>query len=113
MHPHRIVAAVTLALGASVPVVAGAAVATAQVAPAPMAAMTVSRTGTFEKLLSMSSFELKVGMKSYAVKTNAMTHITDNGMKERLSSLKKGETLTVKGELEMGTILATSVVVGR
>jgi hypothetical protein len=107
----------TVAIALSTPAVAAFAVpvsGVAQAAPVPaaMAHMTVTKMGTFEKLLSMSSFTFKVGMKTYTVKVNAMTHITHNGMKEKLSALKKGQSLTVKGTLEMATIMASSVTVG-
>ena len=69
----------------------------------------VTKTGTFEKLLSSTSFKMSVDMKSYVVKTNSMTHITLNSMKTKLSALKMGDSVTVKGELEMGAIIATSV----
>jgi hypothetical protein len=72
----------------------------------------VTKTGTFEKLLSSTSFRMSVDMKSYVVKTNSMTHVTLNSMKSKLSALKMGDSVTVKGELEMGAILATSVHVG-
>jgi hypothetical protein len=55
---------------------------------------------------------MSVDMKSYVVKTNSMTHVTLNSMKSKLSALKMGDSVTVKGELEMGAILATSVHVG-
>jgi hypothetical protein len=55
---------------------------------------------------------MSVGMKSYEVKTNAMTHVTLGSMKAKLSALKKGDTVKVKGELEMGAIIATSVAAG-
>jgi hypothetical protein len=72
----------------------------------------VTKTGTFEKLLSSTSFRMSVDMKSYVVKTNSMTQVTLNSMKTKLSALKTGDSGTVKGELEMGAILATSVHVG-
>ena len=75
------------------------------------AMMTVTKTGTFEKWTSKTSFEIKAGMKLYAVKVNDMTHITENGMKEMLSSLKTGYVIKVRGKLEMGTVLATSIVI--
>ncbi len=42
-------------------------------------------------------------MKSYTVKTNDMTQVTLGSKKVKLASLKKGDHVTVKGELEMGT----------
>jgi hypothetical protein len=33
-------------------------------------------------------------------------------MKAKLSALKKGDTVKVKGQLEMGAIIATSVAAG-
>jgi hypothetical protein len=77
---------------------------------APMGELT--KTGTFEKLLSSTSFKMSVGMKPYIVKTNAMTHISVDSMHAKLSAFKKGDTVTVKGVLHMGTILATTVVSG-
>lgn len=74
--------------------------------------MQVTKMGTFEKLLSVTSFKMSVGMKSYVVKTNAMTHVTFGSMKARLPTLEKGDTVTVKGELKMGVIIATSVAAG-
>jgi hypothetical protein len=54
----------------------------------------VTKMGTFEKLLSSSSFKMSVDMKFYVVKTNDMTHITLNSMKTKLSSLKTGDSVT-------------------
>jgi len=100
-----------LALGISSTVaVAAPAADAAGMHSAPMGQVT--KTGTFEKLLSSTSFKMSVDMKSYVVKTNAMTHVTLNSMKSKLSALKMGDSVTVKGQLEMGTILATSVHVG-
>jgi Cu/Ag efflux protein CusF len=76
------------------------------------AAMQVAKSGTFEKTISASAFKMTVGMKSYEVKTDAMTHVMADGKSAKLSALKKGDHVTVKGELEMGSIVATSVVAG-
>jgi hypothetical protein len=76
------------------------------------AAMQVTKAGTFEKTISANSFKMAVGMKTYEVKTNAMTHVKADGKTVKLASLKKGDHVTVKGELEMGDIVATSVVAG-
>jgi len=38
-----------------------------------------------------------------------MTHVTIDSKASKVSALKKGETVTVKGEIEMETITATSV----
>jgi Domain of unknown function (DUF5666) len=100
--------ALALGLSSTVAVVAAPA-SQAQVANA---AMQVTKTGTFEKAISASAFKMAVGMKSYEVKTDAMTHVTADGKAVKLSSLKKGDHVAVKGELEMGSIVATSVVAG-
>jgi len=76
------------------------------------AAMQVTKSGTFEKTISSSAFKMAVGMKTYEVKTDAMTHVMADGKSAKLTSLKKGDHVTVKGELEMGSIVATSVVAG-
>jgi len=76
------------------------------------AAMQVTKSGTFEKAISATNFKMSVGMKSYEVKTDAMTHVTFGGKSVKVSSLKKGDTVTVKGEVEMGAIVATSVMAG-
>jgi len=44
------------------------------------------------------------------VKTDDMTHVKIDSKVSKVSALKKGETVTVKGEIEMDTITATSVV---
>jgi Cu/Ag efflux protein CusF len=113
MHKKRSVRAVpfALALGlASMVSVVAVPVSQAQVVA--NAAMQVTKAGTFEKAVSASAFKMAVGMKSYEVKTDAMTHVTADGKSVKLSSLKKGDHVTVKGELEMGSIVATSVVAG-
>jgi hypothetical protein len=112
MHPRNALRAVpfALALGLSGTVVVIAApVSQAQVANA---AMQVTKAGTFEKAISATAFKMAVAMKSYEVKTDAMTHITADGKSVKLGSLKKGEHVTVKGELEMGSIVATNVMAG-
>jgi hypothetical protein len=102
----------TLALGVSSTLGAVAAPASQATALHSSAMMQVTKVGTFEKLLSSTSFKISVDMKSYVVKTNSMTHITLNSMKAKLSSLRQGDTVTVKGVLEMGAIIATSVQAG-
>jgi hypothetical protein len=99
--------ALALGISSTVAAVAVPAADAAGMHSAPMAQVT--KTGTFEKLLSSTSFKMSVDMKSYVVKTNSMTHITLNSMKTKLSALKMGDSVTVKGELEMGAIIATSV----
>jgi hypothetical protein len=102
----------TLALGVSSTLAAITAPASQATALHSSAMMEVTKMGTFEKLLSSTSFTMSVGMKPYVVKTNAMTQVTLGSMKAKLSSLKKGDTVRVKGELEMGAIIATSVAAG-
>jgi hypothetical protein len=99
-----------LALGLS----SAAAVVAAPVSQAEVmnAAMQVTKAGTFEKAVSATAFKMEVGMKSYEVKTDSMTHVTADGKSVKISTLKKGDHVTVKGELEMGSIVATSVVAG-
>lgn len=69
----------------------------------------VTKTGHFEKLLSSTSFKLSVGMESYIVKADAMTHVTLDSMKVQLSKLHKDDTVKVKGVLKMGVITAASI----
>jgi hypothetical protein len=111
MKLTRIAAVLPLALALSTQFVPGTA-PVASAATAHMAAMTVTKTGTFEKLVTGKSFLMKVGMHSYTVKVTDMTHVTVDAMKSKISALKKGQKVTVKGELEMGTIVATSVTAG-
>jgi hypothetical protein len=85
-------------------------------APAGATAMApVTVTGKVVKIISTvagsSSFEITVGMKHYVVKCNAMTRIKLDDMTVKMSKLKLGDTVTVKGPLEMGAILATSIVI--
>jgi hypothetical protein len=106
---------ITFALALGISSVIGTAVipAASQAAVVHTAMMDrVNKMGTFDKLLSRTSFKMSVGMKSFIVKTSAMTHVTLGSKAVKLSSLKMGDSVTVKGELEMGTIIATSVVVG-
>jgi hypothetical protein len=73
-------------------------------------AMTATKTGKIAKFTSSSAFTITVSGKTYVVKTNDMTHVTIDSKASKVSALKKGETVTVKGEIEMETITATSVV---
>jgi hypothetical protein len=73
-------------------------------------AMTVTKTGKIAKFTSASAFTITVSGKTYVVKTNDMTHVKVDSKASKVSALKKGETVTVKGEIEMETITATSVV---
>ncbi len=112
MHTRKLLRAVPFAIAiglSSTAAFVGAPASQAQVANA---AMQVTRAGTFEKAISATAFKMAVGMKSYEVKTDAMTHVTADGKSVKLTSLKKGDHVTVKGELEMGSIVATSVVAG-
>lgn len=107
--------AVALGLSSTVGAIAAPASDATSLQPAAAmhsTAMEVTKTGTFVKLLSMTTFRMTVDMKPYVVKVDAMTHITLGGMKTHLATLKKGDTVTVKGVLEMGTILATTVKAG-
>jgi len=107
---HLRAALATLALagaGATVMLEAGAATLAAASTMAP-----VTVHGTLVKVLGMSSFTMKAGAKHYTVKVDAMTHIKLDGKTVKLSHLRPGDTVVVKGPLEMGTITATSVVAG-
>ena len=79
-------------------------------AAAAHAAMTATKTGKIAKFTSSSAFTITVSGKNYVVKTNGMTHVTIDSKASKVSALKKGETVTVKGEIEMETITATNVV---
>lgn len=74
------------------------------------AAMTTTKTGKIAKFTSSSAFTITVGHKIYVVKTNDMTHVRVGSKVSKVSALKKHETVTVKGDIEMETISATSVV---
>lgn len=73
-------------------------------------AMTATKTGKIVKFTSASAFTITVSGKTFVVKTNDMTHVTIHSKASKVSALKKGETVTVKGEIEMETITATTVV---
>ena len=72
-------------------------------------AMKVTEKGKITAVMGMSEFKMAVGMHKYTVKVGAMTHITVDAKAAKFNALKKGDTVTVKGELEMGLIEATSV----
>lgn len=112
MRTKRSLRAVPFVLALGLSSTVAVAVAPAGQAEVANAAMQVTKAGTFEKAISASAFKMAVGMKSYEVKTDAMTHVTADGKGVKLSSLKKGDHVTVKGELEMGSIVATSVMAG-
>ena len=112
MHTRKLFRAVPFALALGISSTAVVVAAPASQAQVANAAMQVTKAGTFEKTISATAFKMAVGMKSYEVKTDAMTHVTADGKSVKLASLKKGDHVTVKGELEMGSIVATSVVAG-
>jgi hypothetical protein len=68
--------ALALGISSTVTAVAAPAADAAGMHSAPMGQVT--KKGTFEKLLSSTSFRMSVDMKSYVVKTNSMTHVTLN-----------------------------------
>src|ERR1700684_85823 len=72
--------------------------------------MTTTKTGKIAKFTSSSAFTITVSGKTYVVKTNDMTHVSIDSKASKVSALKKGETVTVKGDIEMETVTATSVV---
>ena len=72
--------------------------------------MTTTKTGKIAKFTSKSAFTITVSGKTYVVKTDDMTHVTIHSKASKVSALKKGETVTVKGDIEMETITATTVV---
>jgi hypothetical protein len=112
MHKTKLFLPVSFALALGLSSAATVVIAPASQAQVANVAMQVTKAGTFEKTISTSAFKMAVGMKTYEVKTNAMTHVKADGRTLKLASLKKGDHVTVKGELEMGDIVATSVVVG-
>jgi hypothetical protein len=103
-----------LILVASIGVGAGAAsVAAAEAGGAAVhrSMAPVTKMGKLAKIDSKTTFTLDVGMHHYVVKVDDMTHIKLDNKDVALSKLKVGDTLTVRGPLEMGTIDATSVSV--
>jgi hypothetical protein len=112
MITARLVRAVSVAVALSTSSMLAFATAPDSQAQAVQAPMQVTKSGTFEKATSATAFKMSVGMKSYQVKTDAMTHVTFGGKNVKVSTLKKGDTVTVKGQLEMGSIVATSVMAG-
>ncbi len=88
-------------------VLAGSAAASASPAHA---ATSATKTGKIAKFTSMTAFTITVSGKTYVVKTNDMTHVTIDAKSSKIGALKKGDTVTVKGDIEMDTITATSVV---
>jgi hypothetical protein len=95
----------------------GVGAASASVAPAGATAThhsmaPVTKMGKLAKIDSKTTFTLEVGAHHYVVKVDDMTHIKLDNKNVALSKLKVGDTLTVKGPLEMDTIDATSVTVG-
>jgi cytochrome c-type biogenesis protein CcmE len=110
MLGNKFVRSVPFALALSV---AGLAIATAVPSQAAaQATMSATKTGKIVKYLSSTSFSLSSGKTTYVVKTDAMTHVTVGSKGAKLTSVKRGATVTVKGALEMHTITATSVVEG-
>lgn len=85
----------------------------AAVAPAASASSTkqVTVEGHLTKFTTMSDFTLKTMHETLVVDTDAMTHITEHGMKLKVHSLKAGWLLTVKGPETTMTVHATSIVV--
>lgn len=69
----------------------------------------VTKMGKLTKIDSKDSFTMAVGKHDYVVKIDDMTHVRLDNKDVKLSKLKVGDTLTVKGPLEMGEIDATSV----
>jgi Domain of unknown function (DUF5666) len=112
MHRTKLLRTVPLALALGLSSAATVVAAPASQAEVANTAMQVTKAGTFDKTISASAFKMAVGMKTYEVKTDAMTHVKADGKAVKLGALKKGDHVTVKGELEMGDIVATSVVVG-
>ena len=112
MNSTKLLRAVPLALALGLASAATVVAAPASQAVVANAAMQVTKAGTFEKTISATAFKMAVGMKSYEVKTDAMTHVKEDGRSVKLASLKKGDHVTVRGELEVGAIVATSVVAG-
>ena len=102
-----------LVLAASIGVGTGAAsIATASISGAAVhhtTMMPVTKTGKLTKIDSKTSFTMAVGTHHYLVKIDDMTHVRLDNKNVNLSKLKVGDTLTVKGPLEMGEIDATSV----
>jgi Domain of unknown function (DUF5666) len=112
LQTSRLFRAITLTLVLGISSIAAVVTAPASQAQTMHAATQVTKSGTFEKAISAMAFKMAVGMKSYEVKTDSMTHVMFGGKTAKVSALKKGDKVTVKGELEMGTIVATSLMAG-
>ena len=104
---------VPLVLAASISIGAGSAsIAAASLSGAAVHKTTmrpVTKMGKLTKIDSKTSFTMAVGTHDYVVKIDDMTHVRLDNKDVELSKLKVGDTLTVKGPLEMGEIDATSV----
>ncbi len=72
----------------------------------------VTKMGKLAKIDSKSTLTLDVGAHHYIVKVDDMTHIKLDHKDVAFSKLKVGDTLTVRGPLEMGTIDASSISAG-
>lgn len=100
--------AAMLALGLATSTTAG--LLTATIAEASThSTMTVTDTGKITKVDSSNTLSIKVGKVSYLVKTNDMTHVKIDTKAAKFSALKVGETVTIKGTLEMGEITAATI----
>jgi hypothetical protein len=79
-------------------VLAGSMFASAALADAAVAhsAMLPSKTGTFVKSDSKSSFTMTVGNKTYLVKINGSSKVLVDHKTANLTQLRAGETLTVQ-----------------
>jgi hypothetical protein len=71
----------------------------------------ISVEGHLSKFTTMADFTLKTMHETLVVDTDAMTHVTEHGMKLKVHSLKPGWLLTVKGPETSMTVHATSIVV--
>jgi hypothetical protein len=107
---RHLVRSLPLVIALSAPVVLGPALAANAQGAVAHVTMQVTKTGTITKFESASSFSISVSKTTYVVKTNDMTHVTIDMKSAKVSNLKKGDAVTVKGPLEMSTITATSVV---
>lgn len=104
--PLFLVASIGVSAGAASVAVASPSGAAIHHAMAP-----ITKMGKLARIDSKTTFTLDVGMHHYIVKIDDMTHIKLDKKDVKLSTLKVGDSLTVRGPLEMGTIDATSVTV--
>lgn len=76
----------------------------------PATTMVSTLRGTVVRVVSMHAFTMAVKRHDYRVTVDAMTHVTLDRRRSSVERLRRGDTVTVRGRVDMRSVTASAVV---